>query len=687
MNGRIMLAGLAVGVLVLAVATPRAQKTTADALFREALVKERAEGTLKEAVFRYERIIADFGKERQVAGQAMYQLALIYQKLGDPRATVLLTRLTRDYASVEPFAGRAREKLQALQAEAAGPFRSVTTDPAYELGSPDGKLVIYHKEGKDWGRRLFVKDLASGGERVLVELTAGTVNNCVWSPDGRRLACNVSDRDGKMEDVRFVDLESGAMSDPGIRGYLRSWTATGELFYGLLNKQTVSTDWYLVPAGGGSARRVLADASQKPVMTPDATRLIVSASKKLHVRDLATGNTQPLTTGTGEEYRPIASPDGRLVAFLANPDGRWAPYVAPLDRGLPVRNPVRLGRADEDAAQSGEFLWWTRGGQLIFGVSYSEEHLFRVDMDPETGRATDAPRRLTQDAPMNWLPTLSPDGQHVAYLYKRAFKYGVAVMDSDGANERPLNEEAVVLRPAWRSSDEILFRRMKAADGGPPLAIVGLDIKTGAVEPCAQPEGLFWWSVPARREILHMSPQGGGPAPGATLKAWLLTDRRDRVIAQIDYLYALLAMTPDGRRIAYTTSRPVAGTDQRVSELAVMTGEGKLEAVLLSAQPQTAIPLAFSPDGRYLLYSQRGIDPRVMNVASRESWPLYQGPGDSRFWQTSPPAASWSPDGRFIIIGRAEPERREFLAWEGVTADAVATLMERAAPTLKKEPR
>jgi hypothetical protein len=288
---------------------------------------------------------------------------------------------------------------------------------------------------------------------------------------------------------------------------------------------------------------------------------------------------------------------------------------------------------------------------------------------------------------MNWLPTLSPDGRHVAYLYKRGFKYGVAVMDSDGANERPLNEEAIVLRPAWRSPDEILFRRMKAADGGPPLAIVGLDIKTSAVDTCAVPEGLFWWSVPSRREILHMSPRGGGPAPGATLKAWSLTDRKDRVVAQIDYLYALLAVTPDGRRIGYATSRPVAGSSQRVSELAFMTDEGKVEAVLLSAQPQTAIPLAFSPDGRYLLYSQPGIDPRVMNVASRESWPLYQGPGDGRFWETSPPAASWSPDGTFIIIGRREPERRERLAWEGVTADAVTKLMERTARTPQKNGR
>src|SRR5512136_1250087 len=74
-----------------------AQKETADAIFREALVKERAEGKLQEAVFCYERVIAEFPKERQIAAQAMYQLAQIYERLRDPRARIMLVRLSREY--------------------------------------------------------------------------------------------------------------------------------------------------------------------------------------------------------------------------------------------------------------------------------------------------------------------------------------------------------------------------------------------------------------------------------------------------------------------------------------------------------------------------------------------------------------------------------------------------------------
>ena len=81
MRDHLVRAGLAASLIALAAVTPAAQKTTADALFREVLVKERAEGSLPEAIFRYERVIAEFGRERQVAAQAMFQLALIYEKL------------------------------------------------------------------------------------------------------------------------------------------------------------------------------------------------------------------------------------------------------------------------------------------------------------------------------------------------------------------------------------------------------------------------------------------------------------------------------------------------------------------------------------------------------------------------------------------------------------------------------
>jgi len=690
MNGHLVRAGLVAGLVALVAVTPAAQKTTADALFREALMKERAEGSLPEAIFRYERLIAEFGKERQVAAQAMYQLALIYEKLGDPRAVVLLTRLTKDYAGVEPSAGRARERLQTLQAASAGPFPSVALDPTYELGSPDGMLVLYHKPGKDQGRQLFVKELASGKERMLADIAGGTFGKCVWSPDSRRLACIHYDREFKLQDIRLLEVESGAVSRLGAsRCSPSDWTNTEEIFYEVPDIKRMVADYFLVPAGGGTPRLVYSVQVepywQGPVITPDATRLIVSRSKKLYVQEIATGKTQPLTTGTGDEGRPVVSPDGRLVAFLANLDGRWAYYVAPLDRTLPVPNPVRLALAEEGSLEEGGSGWWTRSGLLTFGQRFSQSDLYRVDMDPRAGRAIGAPRRLTQDATLNDEPAVSPDGRRVVYWYSRQPKFGLAVMGSDGANERPL-AETMGERPYWYSPDEILFRRFTPGVDKWPGPIVTLNIQTGLYQPLARPEAAFWMYVPMRREILHWGPEGGQAKAGIMLRAWSLAEGKDRVVAQIDYLYGPGALTADGRRLAYVTGRPVPGSNERVYELALMSVDGKPEGTLIAAQSQELGARAFSPDGRYLLYSKEGTGLNVMNVATRESWPLFANP-DEQVWSQRAGEASWSRDGTFIIVGRSEPTRQGRLAWEGVTPEAVAKLMERDARSPKKEPR
>ena len=194
MTPRWIAAALAGGLMVFGAASPRAQVSTAEAMFRETLAKERAEGALQDAVFGYERIIAEFPADRQAAGKAMFQLALIYEKLGDPRATVLLNRLVRDYSSVEPVAGRAKARLHARQAEPPAPFASVSLDENYELGSPDGRLVVYHRSGDEWGQ-LYVKDLVAVKERLLIDAPGSSVSNFAWSPDSKKLAYNFGSAD------------------------------------------------------------------------------------------------------------------------------------------------------------------------------------------------------------------------------------------------------------------------------------------------------------------------------------------------------------------------------------------------------------------------------------------------------------------------------------------------------------
>ncbi len=661
-----------VGVLALILGAFAAlgQKTTAETLFREALMKERAEGSLREAIFRYERIIADFSSDKQFAAQAMYQLSRIYGKQGDPRAKDMLTRLSR--TGIAPYAARAQAMLVEQTSAAStepGPFPEVKLDVNDDLGSPDGRFIVYHKDVSKSGA-LYLRELATGVERVLVE--GGFIIHPAWSPDSNRLAYRFSSYDEKIREIRIVQISNGKTVNLGVHGWPITWTDSGEIFFYLPNYAAGGADYSLLPATGGTPRKVYTGAFSAAV-TPDGSRLIVPDSKKLFVIDLATGNSQELTAFAGSENQAMISPDGRLVAFLANPEGSWALYIAPLDKGFPVKNPLKVKDIDMgDAPAAGRpwRKWWTRSGILTFPLGQSESNIYRVDVDPKSGRAVDAPMRLTQDAAINSAPSISPDGKRIAYWYSHRGKAGLAVMDSTGANERPLFEQTLNVQPLyWRSPEQIMFLNTKPREGEKP-AIYTANVNSGELERVAQSEGLYWHYVRARNEILQVV--GDFPKAATVLKALSLADGKQRVVATVDGLAGFMAISPDGKRIAYMAARRGQSSTGLIYEMALMSINGEPLGRLLSDQQEWLEPDAWSPDGKYLLYTP-GTGPRVMNVETRESWPLRNeiAPGAGGNWGGS----SWSPDGTFILLGkRAQTEER--LTWSGVTADAVARLME-----------
>jgi len=206
---------------------------------------------------------------------------------------------------------------------------------------------------------------------------------------------------------------------------------------------------------------------------------------------------------------------------------------------------------------------------------------------------------------------------------------------------------------------------------------VSLNVDTGLEQVVAQPDGLYWYYCPNRKEILHLNPGAGGPRPGTVLKAWSVAQGKDRVVAQIDYLASLLTVTSDGRRAAYVTYQPVEGSTAHVSELGVLDLDSGSRQVLVPTGPEAIAPMAWSADGRYLLCKPQTKAPLIMDVSTRESWPLCANASDAAFCADIDNVASWSPDGRFIVLCRGEKARVERLAWEGVTAEAVAKLMRR----------
>jgi len=663
-----ILAGLVATVPPLA-----AQPSPAATLFHQALLLERADGKVQDAIFRYERVIAEFPSDREVVPQVLYHLAQLYQRAKDPRATLLLTRLVTEYPNANPYAADARTALVAWQASPAGPFRSVAAPTLdFQSASPDGQSVVYHKD-QNRGR-LYLRDVASGAERVLVDLE-GTVSEPTWSPDSRRLAFNYNRRSvtPTVNDIRIVTVATGQIRSLGLRGYPARWTTRGDIYFYLPNWAANVFDWWLVPESGGDPRKVYVQpvsGGASAAITQDGASLLMSRNNKLQLVDLATGAERPVTTGTAEEAAIATSPDQRLLLFASNPESRWGLYVVPLDR-IPVSAPVRVAWIDQTTTDENNGIRhrWTPEGLLALSVTYREANVYRIAMDQSTGHASGVPERLTQDAPTNHFPVVSPDGRRIAYYYRNGRKAGIAVMDADGTRERPLVDQSGVLELFWRSPDELLFYDFSTPAGQQP-AITSLNVETGVRQPVAQVDGLYWYYAPGQNLILHSHPGGGAARPGLTVRAYSPSSGTDRIVATIDNLAPGLAIAPDGRRFAYTVEHNLPdGTFE--CEVAIMTLDGVREKVLVRRKRRLAcvwIPDSWSPDGRFLLL--QGSGPLVANVETGETWPLRPDLPNPNEWS----GGSWAPDGSYIVVSRSTT-RTERLAWEGVTYDAVVRLM------------
>src|SRR5262245_5205265 len=88
---------------------------TGNDLFQQALVKERTEGNLAEAIKVYQTIVQKYGSsDRKRAAKALFQIGQAYEKLGNPEARKAYERIARDFADQKDVAADASRRLAAL---------------------------------------------------------------------------------------------------------------------------------------------------------------------------------------------------------------------------------------------------------------------------------------------------------------------------------------------------------------------------------------------------------------------------------------------------------------------------------------------------------------------------------------------------------------------------------------------
>ncbi len=388
--------------------------------------------------------------------------------------------------------------------------------------------------------------------------------------------------------------------------------------------------------------------------------------------------TWSLPAGTALDSAPIASPDGRRIAFTAvgggsaprlfvwsldsreatvidGTDGAKQPFWSPDGTSIGF---FALGKLMKVAlaggvpveicnAPDGKGGAWSPTGTIVFGPSMIFEGLARVSADGGPVQPATLVDFERGENSHRW-PAFLPDGIHVLFHVRASTdeRRGVYVARIDRPASKPGS-------PLFRSESETVFVPtsgrargvlLSAADGqlqarpfdAAALRLVG-DPRTVPVAAGANtPHHSAMPSASADLLATVAMPMAYGVRLGTVARdgtAVRLSDRR---------LQNWPRLSPDGKRMARQMVDPVRGNpDIWVEDLQA----GSL--VRVTTAPGSDLLPVWSPDGRRLAYGSGTLNERRLSIAAADGTGVAQElPCPGAYCEPT----DWSPDGRHLIV-------------------------------------
>ena len=223
-------------------------------------------------------------------------------------------------------------------------------------------------------------------------------------------------------------------------------------------------DIYIMDANG--ANRVnLTQGRRKvnlsPVVSPDGKRIAFDSYRddnyEIYVMDADGTNPKNLTLHLDDDTCPTWSPDGTRIAF-------WSRQVA---EGVLNHSDIFVMDADganrtnltqNPRAYNSTPSWSPDGSKIAFAAYSNVDRVdpWNANLDIHLMNADGTnPVRLTEDAPVNWLPSWSPDGKRIVFVratHDDITDCDIYVMNADGTGLVNLTQTPGVgeWHPAWK---------------------------------------------------------------------------------------------------------------------------------------------------------------------------------------------------------------------------------------------
>jgi Tol biopolymer transport system component len=317
--------------------------------------------------------------------------------------------------------------------------------------SPDGKQIAFVRFEANGVNKLLLTNEDGTGERLLATLNNTTewfASAPAWSPDGKTIACLVgSSVGGYNVSPLAINVADGAQRKIGTAKWTWAtsivWLNDGNgLLAGVGESSTAPRQVWYISYPEGATRRVTNDLNDYWIRSVTADSRTLLAVQTNILKDIwvapVSGDTSQLkqvTFTTQDEVRGHAwTPDGKILFFSAEGAGKLNLWVMNADGS--DRRQITSGTGEDYnpvPSPDGRFIFFTSTG------GGGTPHIWRVDVNGSNLK------QLTFGDIEDTQSKVTPDGKWVLFNSYRSGALSVWKIAVEGGEPIPLNKSLAVM--------------------------------------------------------------------------------------------------------------------------------------------------------------------------------------------------------------------------------------------------